>query len=80
VSNIDDLLAEGTIAQKRAFIRGFVKALPVKNSQVRMECTLPEQPLPLKLAEGDGVLFMGQYGGRYCSKDRTRTFELMFNL
>ena len=64
VSNIDDLLAEGTIAQKRAFIRGFVKALTVKDGQVRMEYTLPEQPVPSKLAEGDGVLSIGQYGGR----------------
>lgn len=65
VSNIGDLLAEGTIAQKRAFIKGFVKALVVKDGEVRMEYTLPDQPVTLKLAEGDGVLPLEQYGGRY---------------
>jgi hypothetical protein len=56
VNNIGDLLEERTIAQKRAFIRGFVKALVVRGGEARIESTLPGQSVIPELAEGKRVL------------------------
>jgi hypothetical protein len=79
---IDDFLAlleEGTIAEKRAFVRGFVRQLTVTDGVATMEYTLPLASSTLSLIEGkDGVLSFEQYGGQYCTIDRTRTFELAF--
>ncbi len=66
---IDDFLAlleEGTIAEKRAFIRGFVKQLAVKDGVALLEYTLPLASSTFSLLEGqEGVLSFEQYGGRY---------------
>ena len=60
------LLEEGTIAEKRAFVRGFVKQLTVKDGVATLEYTLPLASSTLSLIEGkDGVLSFEQYGGRY---------------
>ena len=66
---IDDFLAlleEGTIAEKRAFVRGFVRQLTVKDGVATLEYTLPLASSTLSLIEGkEGVLSFEQYGGRY---------------
>ena len=65
---IDDfmaLLEEGTIAEKRAFVRGFVRQLTVKDEVATLEYTLPLASSTLSLIEGkEGVLSFEQYGGR----------------
>ena len=57
---IDDFLAlldEGTVAEKRAFVRGFVRQLTVKDGIATLEYTLPLASSTLSLSEGkDGVL------------------------
>ncbi|AKG53316.1 resolvase domain protein [Dehalogenimonas sp. WBC-2] len=65
---IDDFLAlleEGTVAEKRAFIRGFIKQLTVVDGNATLEYTLPLASSTLSLKEtNDGVLSFEQYGGR----------------
>ncbi len=72
---IDDFLAlleEGTVAEKRAFVRGFVRQLTVKDCIATLEYTLPLASSTLSLLEGkDGVLSFEQYGGQY----RVRTCD-----
>jgi site-specific DNA recombinase len=59
------LLEEGTIAEKRAFVRGFVRQLTVGDGVATLEYTLPLASSTLSLVEGkDGVLSFEQYGGR----------------
>lgn len=66
---IDDflvLLEEETIAEKRAFIRGFIKQLTVKDGVATLEYTLPLASSTLSLIEEkEEVLSFEQYGGRY---------------
>jgi hypothetical protein len=79
---IDDfmaLLEEGTIAEKRTFVRGFVKRLVVKDGIVILEYTLPLASSTLSLIEGkEGVLSFEQYSGRY--RTIGRTFSISFSL
>ena len=58
------LLEEGTIAEKRAFVRGFVRQLTVGDGVATLEYTLLLASSTLSLIEGkDGVLSFEQYGG-----------------
>lgn len=59
------LLEEGTIAEKRAFIRGFVRQLTVGDGVATLEYTLPLVSSTLSLEGKDEVLSFEQYGGRY---------------
>ena len=59
------LLEDGTVAEKRAFFRGFVRQLTVKDGVATLDYTLPMAPSSLNLTVGkDGVLSFEQYGGR----------------
>ena len=65
VEDFTALLEGGTIAEKRAFIRSFVRQLTVKDGVATLEYTLPMASSELSLIEGkDGVLSFEQYGGR----------------
>ena len=64
VDDLRELLTEGSAAERRTFIRGFVKEVKVTGNEVVLSYTMPL--LPDKLAmEKDGVLHTVQYGGRY---------------
>jgi hypothetical protein len=66
IEDFTALLEEGTVAEKRAFIRGFVRQLTVKDGVATLEYTLPMPSSELSLIEGkDGVLSFEQYGGRF---------------
>ena len=65
VEDFTALLEGGTIAEKRAFIRSFVRQLTVKDGVATLEYTLPMASSELSLIEGkDGVLSFEQYSGR----------------
>ncbi len=77
VDDLHNLLKEGTLAERRAFIRSFVKEVKVTGGEAVLNYSMPI--LPEKIAiDKEGVLPTVQYGGRYCTIGRT--FELVFCL
>jgi len=63
VDELRDLLKEGTLAERRTFIRGFVKEVKVIDNEVVLNYTMPLIPDYLTI-EKEGVLPTVQYGGR----------------
>lgn len=80
VDDLHNLLKEeGTLAERRAFIRSFVKGVKVTGGEAVLNYSIPI--LPEKIAiDKEGVLPIVQYSGRYCTIGRTKTFELAFSL
>ena len=79
VDDLHDLLKEGSLAERRIFIRSFVEEVRVTGDEAVLSYSVPI--LPEKVAiEKEGVPPTVQYGGRYCTIDRTKTFELAFSL
>jgi hypothetical protein len=67
VDDLHDLLKEGTLAERRAFIRSFVKEVRVTGNEAILSYSMPI--LPEKVAiEKDGVLPTVQHGGRYWAR------------
>jgi len=64
VDDLHDLLKEGSLTEKRAFIRSFVKEVKVKDGEVLLSYSMPVLPDKAAIAE-EGVLPTVQYGGRY---------------
>ncbi len=64
VDDLRELLTEGSTAERRTFIRGFVKEVKVTGNEVVLIYTMPSIPANLTL-EKEGVLHTVQYGGRY---------------
>ena len=62
---------------ERSRIKSFVKDAKVGGDKAVIEYTLPILPQNI-IDERAGVLPTVYYGGRYCTVDRTRTFELDF--
>jgi site-specific DNA recombinase len=71
VEDMHALLSEGTLAERRAFVRDLVKEVRVTGDEVLVTYSppFPEERLS---AAGAGVLPTERYGGRY----RTRTCDL----
>ena len=63
VDDLRDLLTEGSPAERRTFIKGFVKEVKVTGNEVVMSYTMPILPDNLTMDE-EGVLPTVQYGGR----------------
>ena len=64
VDELHDLLKEGTLAERRTFIRNFVKEIIVTGDEAVLSYSMPT--LPGKVVIGkEGVLPTVQYGGRY---------------
>ncbi len=77
VDDLHNLLKEGTLAERRAFIRSFVKEVKVTGVEAVLNYSMPI--LPEKIAiDKEGVLPTVQYGGPTCTIDRT--FTLTFSL
>jgi len=64
VDDLRELLTEGSSAERRTFIRGFVKEVKVTGNEVVLSYTMPLIPDYLTM-EKEGVLPTVQYGGRY---------------
>ena len=63
VDDLHDLLKEGSLAERRAFIKSFVKEVRVTGNEAVLSYTMPI--LPEKVAiEKEGVLPTVHYGGR----------------
>ena len=79
IEELRALLSESPLAEKRSFIRGFVSEVKVTGDQVVLTYTLPVPPKELTV-EPMPVPPIVQYGGPYCTIDRTRTFRLVFTM
>ena len=60
VKDLRKVLGGSSITEKRAFIRSFVKEVKVTDDNVVLSYTLP-----WNTGDGEEVLPMGKYGGRY---------------
>ena len=67
VDDLHDLLKEGSLAERKAFIRSFVREVKVTGNEVVLSYTMPTLPDSVTI-EKDGVLPTVQYGGRYWAR------------
>ena len=74
VDDLRELLTEGSTAERRTFIRGFVKEVKVTGNEVVLSYTMPVIPDNLTM-EKEGVLPTVQYGGPFWT--RTRDLSLI---
>jgi len=63
VDDLHDILKEGSLTERRAFIRSFVREVKVTGNEVLLNYTMPILPDNLTI-EKDGVLPTVRYGGR----------------
>jgi len=76
VDNLRNILDKGTLAERRSFIRSFVRSIKVTGDDAKLNYTMPA---PESLSEEKaGVLYSVRYGGDGVTIGRT--FELVFNL
>jgi len=77
VSDLHNLLNESSLAEKKSFVRSFVKEVKVTGDEVLLTYTMPILPTGMT-QEKLPVLRIVHYGGPQCTI--RRTFELVFNL
>ena len=77
VSDLYNLLSESSLAEKKSFVRNFIKEVKVTGDEVLLTYTMPMLSKGIT-EEKLSVLPIVHYGGRYCTIGRT--FELAFNL
>jgi hypothetical protein len=77
VEDLHNILGNSTLAERKTFIRSFIKEVKVTEDQVLLTYTIPLSTEGIS-EEKVGVLSTVQYGGRYCTIGRT--FELAFSL
>lgn len=75
VDDLRDLLTEGSPAEQKVVLKGFVKEIRVTGDEVALTYSMPAQPDTPSIGE-EGVLRTVQSGGRYWS----RTFSLNFHI
>jgi len=63
IADTQAVLREGTLVERKAFIRSFVKDIRVSGDQAMITYSIPEVPENVSLREV-GVLSTVQYGGR----------------
>ena len=63
-ADMQDIICEGSLAHRKAFIRGFVKDIRVTGGKAVLSYTLPDLPdkVEFNLEEVPRIV---QYGGRY---------------
>jgi len=64
VDDLRNLLNNSSLAERRTFIRSFVKEVKVTGDEVLLTYTMPLSPTGVS-EEKVGVLSTVQYGGRY---------------
>jgi hypothetical protein len=77
VDDLRDLLNRGLIAERRAFIKSFLKEIKVTGKNAIMDYSIPIAPDKLVLGK-EGVPPIVQYRPPYCTVGGT--FELVFSL
>ncbi|MBI4245504.1 MAG: hypothetical protein HY606_15555 [Planctomycetes bacterium] len=78
-TDLRDSLERWSLAERKAFIRSFVKEVSIAGDEAKLTYTLPLLPRGLR-EETESVLAILHRGGRYCPIRRTKTFELVFSL
>ncbi len=63
-NDLHSLLKEGSLVERRAFIRSFVREVKVTSDEVVLEYTMPLLPDNITVGK-EGVLPTIQHGGRY---------------
>ena len=76
-ADLRNSLERGSLAERKAFIRGFVKEVRIAGDEAKLTYTLPMLPRGLR-EETESVLAIVQHGGPPCTI--RRTFELAFCL
>jgi site-specific DNA recombinase len=66
VDDLRELLKEGSMSERRTFIKGFVKEVKVTGNEVVLSYTMPIIPDTLTLGK-EGVLPTAQYGGPWAT-------------
>ena len=69
VDDLHELLKEGTMSERRTFIKGFVKEVKVTGNDVLLTYALPLSPEGIS-EERIGVLSTVQYGGPFWTRTR----------
>jgi site-specific DNA recombinase len=64
VDDLNELLKEGSLAERRAFIRSFVKEVRVTGAEAILSYSIPLLPEKVTITK-EGVLPTVQYSGRY---------------
>ena len=64
VNDLHDLFKEGSLSERRAFIRSFVREIKVTGNEVVLNYTMPFLADNLTMGK-EGVLPIVQHGGRY---------------
>jgi len=64
VDDLHNLLKEGSLAERRTFIKSFIKEIRVTGNEAVLTYTIPILPEKVTI-EKEGVLPIVQYGGRY---------------
>jgi site-specific DNA recombinase len=64
VAEMQEIISQGSLANKKAFIRGFVKDIRVTGDEAVMNYSIPGLPINDKL-DFNGVPRTAQHGGRY---------------
>lgn len=64
ITEMQEVLKEGTLTERRAFIRSFVKEIKVVGNQSVLSYSLPIPPDKLSIS-GDMVPRIVHHGGRY---------------
>ena len=77
ITEMQEVLREGTLTERRAFIRSFVQEIKVTGNEVLMTYSPPIPPDKLALS-GDTVPRIVHHGGRYCTI--RGTFKLVFTI
>ena len=63
VDDLHNLLKEGSLAERRTFIKSFIKEIRVTGNEAALAYTIPILPEKVTI-EKEGVLPIVQYGGR----------------
>jgi site-specific DNA recombinase len=63
IDELHDILKEGTLAERRTFIKSFIKDIRVTGNEAVLTYTMPMLPEKVTI-EKEGVLPTVQYGGR----------------
>jgi len=76
-ADLRSLLEEGSLVERKAFVRSFVNEVKVTGKEVLVNYTIPMSPRKLP-KEKTPVLGIVHYGGRY--RTIGRTFKLAFDI
>lgn len=75
VDDLQGLLKEGSLAERRAFVKSFVKEIRVTGNEAVLSYSIPLLPEKVNITK-EGVLPTVQYSGPLCTKGKTPTVSV----